>query len=51
MVSDGNGESTVVGLMFGVICCRVPSVFDGYGECTVVGLLFGVMWCRVTSVL
>ena len=43
MVSDGYGECTAVGLLFGVMWCRVEVVSVCYGECTVVGLLFGVM--------
>ena len=43
MVSDGYGESTLVGL-FLVLCSVECHVFsEGYEESTVVGLLFVVM--------
>jgi len=50
VVSDCNGERTVVGLLFGVMLCRVTRFSDGYEGVTVVGLLFDVIWCRVASV-
>ena len=49
MVSDGFGKRTVVGLLFGVMWCRVKGGSHGYGECTVVGLFFGVRLCRVSG--